>query len=172
MPERMLRSTFSTTTIASSTTMPTARTSPKSERLFSDIPSGYRTANVPTRETGIAITGIIEALQFCRNRNTTPSTRRMAMKIDMTTSRTDFAINVDMIHRVPRSWRLIRDPGRAMQVLGGQCREPITAVEIVRRTLVGFEPDAHGVLAAALELHISNTFEARENVLDVQGCVV
>src|ERR1700722_19068713 len=39
MPERMLRSTFSTTTIAPSTTMPTARTKPKSERLFSDIPS-------------------------------------------------------------------------------------------------------------------------------------
>src|SRR6267154_2642294 len=94
MPERMLRSTFSTTTIASSTTMPTARTKPNSERLFSDIPSAYRTANVPTRETGIAITGIIEALKFWRNKNTTPSTRRMAMKIVMTTSRTDLAMKV------------------------------------------------------------------------------
>ena len=38
-PAAMLRSTFSTTTMASSTTMPTASTSPNSDRLFSDIPS-------------------------------------------------------------------------------------------------------------------------------------
>src|SRR5713226_1582021 len=81
-------------------------------------------------------------------------------------------LNVDLISLVPRSWRLIQYPGRDLQVLGAQRREHLTAVEIVRRNLVGFEPDAHGVLAAALELHISNTFEARENVLDVQGCVV
>ncbi len=34
----MLRSTFSTTTMASSTTMPTASTSPNSDRLFSEKP--------------------------------------------------------------------------------------------------------------------------------------
>ena len=39
IPSRILRSTFSTTTIASSTTMPTASTSPNSDRLFSDMPS-------------------------------------------------------------------------------------------------------------------------------------
>ena len=39
MPERMLRSTFSTTTIASSTTIPTAKTKPKSERLLREMPS-------------------------------------------------------------------------------------------------------------------------------------
>jgi len=46
------------------------------------------------RETGIAITGMIDALQFCKNKNTTPSTRRMAMKIVMTTSRTDLAMKI------------------------------------------------------------------------------
>ena len=71
-----------------------------------------------------------------------------------------------------RGGRLIQNPSRDLQVLGAQCHEHLTAVEIVRRNLVGFEPDAHGVLAAALELHISNTFEARENVLYAHGCVV
>ena len=55
----MLRSTFSTTTIASSTTMPTASTRPNSDRLFSDMPSAARTVNVPTSETGIATTGMM-----------------------------------------------------------------------------------------------------------------
>jgi hypothetical protein len=36
MPRSRLRSTFSTTTIASSTTMPTASTRPNSDRLFSE----------------------------------------------------------------------------------------------------------------------------------------
>ncbi len=43
----MLRSTFSTTTIASSTTMPTANTSPNSDRLLREMPSRRRMANVP-----------------------------------------------------------------------------------------------------------------------------
>src|SRR5258705_13887954 len=38
IPRSRLRSTFSTTTIASSTTMPTASTRPNSDRLFSEIP--------------------------------------------------------------------------------------------------------------------------------------
>src|SRR6516164_5385636 len=37
-PSRILRSTFSTTTIASSTTMPTASTRPNRDRLLSDMP--------------------------------------------------------------------------------------------------------------------------------------
>src|SRR6266436_8451864 len=58
---------------------------------------------------------------------------------------------VDLISFVPRSRRLIQNPGRDLQVLSAQSREHLTAVEIVHRNLVGFEPDAHGVLAAALE---------------------
>ena len=49
MPAAMLRSTFSTTTIASSTTMPTASTRPNSDRLFSDIPSASRMVKVPIK---------------------------------------------------------------------------------------------------------------------------
>jgi hypothetical protein len=42
-------------------------------------------------EIGMATTGMIEARHVCRNRMTTPTTRRIATKIVVTTSRTDFA---------------------------------------------------------------------------------
>src|SRR5262249_6862950 len=64
MPERILRSTFSTTTIASSTTIPTASTRPNSDRLFSDIPNIASTVKVPISDTGIAMQGMIVARQF------------------------------------------------------------------------------------------------------------
>ena len=94
MPSRRLRSTFSTTTMASSTTMPTASTSPNSDRLLSEMPRMARMVKVPISETGIAITGISEALQVCRNRITTPTTSRMAMKMVTITSCTDLATKV------------------------------------------------------------------------------
>ena len=72
------RSTFSTTTIASSTTMPIASTSPNSDRLFSEKPSSAMTANVPISDTGTAIIGMIVARQFCRNTSTTMKTRTNA----------------------------------------------------------------------------------------------
>ena len=50
----MLRSTFSTTTIASSTTMPMASTSPNSDRLLSEKPNMLMTKKVPISEIGIA----------------------------------------------------------------------------------------------------------------------
>ena len=40
-----------------------------------------RIANVPISETGIAMTGMIDARQLCRKRNTTPTTSRIATKI-------------------------------------------------------------------------------------------
>ena len=60
-PAAKFRSTFSTTTIASSTTMPMASTSPNSDRLLSEYPAIASTAKVPTSEIGIARTGMIEA---------------------------------------------------------------------------------------------------------------
>ena len=53
-PAAMLRSTFSTTTMASSTTMPIASTSPNSERLLSVNPNTPMKKKVPTSDTGIA----------------------------------------------------------------------------------------------------------------------
>ena len=78
MPSRRFRSTFSTTTMASSTTMPMASTRPKSERLLSEKPKASRKAKVPISETGMAMIGMIEARQVCRNSITTMTTRPTA----------------------------------------------------------------------------------------------
>ena len=77
-PVAIRRSTFSTTTIASSTTMPIASTSPNSDRLFSEKPNNAIQANVPISETGTATIGMIVARQFCRNTSTTMNTRTNA----------------------------------------------------------------------------------------------
>ena len=67
----MLRSTFSTTTMASSTTMPMASTRPNSVSVLIEKPSTGITAKVPISDTGTASSGMIVARQVCRNRNTT-----------------------------------------------------------------------------------------------------
>ena len=54
---------FSTTTMASSTTMPIASTRPNRERLFSEKPKAAITAQDPIRETGMATIGITAARQ-------------------------------------------------------------------------------------------------------------
>ena len=58
-PSAMWRSTFSTTTIASSTTMPIASTSPNSDSLLSEKPSAAMAAKVPISDTGIATSGMM-----------------------------------------------------------------------------------------------------------------
>ncbi len=72
------RSTFSTTTIASSTTMPIASTSASSETVLALNPSASMTAKVPIRETGTAMIGISVVRSLPRNRNTTSATRTNA----------------------------------------------------------------------------------------------
>ena len=92
-PVAMLRSTFSTTTMASSTTMPIANTSPNSDRLFSVKPNAAMKKNVPISDTGMATSGIIAARQVCRNRITTSTTSTMASPIVSITASTDCWMN-------------------------------------------------------------------------------
>ena len=73
-------STASTTTIASSTTMPIASTRPKSVRLLRLKPITFITAKVPMMATGTAIKGMIAERQFCRNKSTTRATRMIASR--------------------------------------------------------------------------------------------
>ncbi len=81
------RSMFSTTTMASSTTMPMARTSANSRhRVLAEYPTASRTAKVPTIDTGTATKGIRVVLSLPRNRNTTSDTRMMATTSVRTTS--------------------------------------------------------------------------------------
>lgn len=92
-PRSSQRSTFSTTTIASSTTMPIANTRPKRETLFRLKPIASITANVPTMATGTAIIGIRVARQLCRKTSTTMPTSTTASSSVRTTSRTDSRMN-------------------------------------------------------------------------------
>jgi hypothetical protein len=78
LPDSIWRSTFSTTTIASSTTMPIASTSPKSVSTLIEKPSSHSTANEPMMDTGTATSGINEARHVCRKRTTTMTTSAIA----------------------------------------------------------------------------------------------
>ena len=73
----MMRVAFSTTTMASSTTMAMARMSPKRVRVLMVNPSSSMTANVPMSDTGMVRQGMSVALQFCRKRNITSITSRV-----------------------------------------------------------------------------------------------
>src|SRR5262245_15259680 len=77
-PSAIFRSTFSTTTIASSTTIPIASTSPNNDRLLIEKPSASITANVPTNDTGTAANGMTDARQVCRKIITTITTSKIA----------------------------------------------------------------------------------------------
>ena len=92
-PLAIQRSMFSTTTMASSTTMPIASTSPNRVRLLSEKPSRAITAKVPISDTGTSIMGISVARQSCRNTSTTMKTRTNASKSVLYTSWTDSSMN-------------------------------------------------------------------------------
>ncbi len=71
-------STASTTTMASSTTMPIARTSASNETVLAEKPSASMTAKVPIRATGTAMMGMIVARRLPRNTKTTIATSTKA----------------------------------------------------------------------------------------------
>ena len=77
-PLSILRSTFSTTTIASSTTMPVASTRPNKRQRIDGKAGSNRTASVPTMATGTATSGTTLARQLCRNTTTTSTTSATA----------------------------------------------------------------------------------------------
>ena len=85
----MMRSTFSITTMASSTTMPMASTSPNNVSTLIDMCSTSSPPKVPITLTGTASMGISVARQLCRNRNTTSVTRISASTSVIETSRID-----------------------------------------------------------------------------------
>ena len=88
-PSRRPRSTFSTTMMASSTTMPIASTMPNSESTLSEKPSAASAAKVPISETGIATSGMSDTRQLWRKSSTTSTTRPAASKSVRWTSATD-----------------------------------------------------------------------------------
>ena len=89
LPFSMCRSTFSTTTIASSTTMPIDNTKPNRDSVLREKPIKCMMANVPTSETGTASSGMSEARQLRRNTTTTITTSRIASNRVVTTDSSD-----------------------------------------------------------------------------------
>ncbi len=89
----MTRSTFSTTTMASSTRRPIASTRPNIESVLIVKPTAAMRPNVPSSTTGTAIAGMSVALQFCRKRNITRTTSTMPSSSVFTTSWIDILMN-------------------------------------------------------------------------------
>ena len=86
MPRSILCCTASTTTIASSTTMPIASTSPNMLVMLMEKPRSGNSANVPMMDTGTASSGISVARQFWRKTKTTRTTSAIASNNVTTTS--------------------------------------------------------------------------------------
>jgi len=87
------RSMFSRTTMASSTTMPMARTIPNKVRVLNVKPISFMTANVPTSDTAMSITGRSRAFQSWRNSRMTAATRKTDSMSVWNTSSTDSRMN-------------------------------------------------------------------------------
>ena len=68
MPFSILAMTASTTTMASSTTVPMASTKAKSVRILSEKPAILTMAKVPSSETMMEMEGMMVALKFCRKK--------------------------------------------------------------------------------------------------------
>src|SRR5882724_7937725 len=87
------RSTFSTTTMASSTKSPMARTIPNMVSVLIEKPVSESTAKVPSRITGTAMVGISVARMFCRKRYITRKTKTIASINVLTTSSIEILTN-------------------------------------------------------------------------------
>ena len=78
--------TASTTTMASSTTIPMASTKPRSDSTLMVNPSMGKMANAPINETGMAMVGISVALKSWMKINTTRITSESAISSVITIS--------------------------------------------------------------------------------------
>ncbi len=82
----MTRSTFSTTTMASSTRRPMASTMPNMVSVLMPKPKAASTPMVPRSTTGTAMVGMSVARKFCRKRNITRNTSTTASRSVFRTS--------------------------------------------------------------------------------------
>ena len=82
----MMRSTFSTTTMASSTSNPMASTIANIVSMLMENPNAPSAANVPSNTTGTAMVGINVARRLPMNSHITRNTRTTASNSVFTTS--------------------------------------------------------------------------------------
>src|SRR6267142_2341979 len=92
-PCSILRSMFSTTTMASSTTIPVASTKPNKVSELIEKPASSSTASVPTIATGTATNGMTLARQVCRKTTTTSTTSKTASNNVCTTASMELRTN-------------------------------------------------------------------------------
>jgi len=91
-PFSICRTIFSSMTMASSTTKPTARVSAIMEMLLTENPSRCMTEKVPTIDIGTAREGMMVAERFLRKRKITMTTSPMVKKRVCLTSSIDSRI--------------------------------------------------------------------------------
>ncbi len=82
----MWRFTFSITTIASSTTTPTARTNANNDKRLIDIPRAFNAAKVPIKDTGIVTQGTSVAIPSPKNKKIINTTITPVKRIVNSTS--------------------------------------------------------------------------------------
>lgn len=87
------RSTFSTTTMASSTSKPIASTIANMVSVLMVKPNTASTPKVPSSTTGTAMVGISVARKFCRNRYITKNTSTTASTSVCTTCSMEIRTN-------------------------------------------------------------------------------
>src|SRR5437899_1436049 len=108
---------FSSITMASSTTKPTESVKAMSERLSSEYPSRYITANVPTIDIGRAMLGMAVADKLRRKRKMTRMTSTSARNSVNFTSSTEDRIETDRSYNVST----FTDGGITARNLGNNC---------------------------------------------------
>ena len=96
MPSSMCRWTFSSTTIASSTTRPIDSTTPSSVSVLIEKPSIFRIVKWPMIDTGIVIAGISVARTSRRKKKITSTTSASASMIVVYTALIDDSMNCDV----------------------------------------------------------------------------
>ena len=85
-PSSKCRLTFSITTIASSTTTPTASTNANNDKRFILMPNAFNAANVPINDTGIVTQGTSVAMPSPKNKNIIITTIKPVSNIVNSTS--------------------------------------------------------------------------------------
>ncbi len=90
LPSSIWRYTFSSTTIASSTTRPIASTMASKVSVLIEKPSMYMMAKAPIREIGIVTMGITLARKLRRKNTITSTTSKMASAMVVYTESMDF----------------------------------------------------------------------------------
>ncbi len=89
--------------MASSTTIAIASTSPNRVKVFKENPINFITANVAISDTGIAIIGIMTALQLCKNSSITTITMSV-VSANVTSTSSIEAVTNDVVSIITRYW--------------------------------------------------------------------